>query len=82
MVSPKWNALHEAVKVEAGEFSFTAFETGDYFTCISAVDHKPQTTLTIDFVWTSGVHSAASKDWSKVPKRSQVKVCTSVFLIS
>nr|VDD25918.1 unnamed protein product [Brassica oleracea] len=74
MVSPKWNALHEAVKVEAGEFSFTAFETGDYFTCISAVDHKPQTTLTIDFVWTSGVHSAASKDWSKVPKRSQVKM--------
>ncbi|KAH0899465.1 hypothetical protein HID58_049033, partial [Brassica napus] len=74
MMSPKWNTLHEAVKVEAGEFSFTASETGDYFTCISAVDYKPETTLTIDFVWTSGVHSVHSKDWSKVPKRSQVKM--------
>ena len=79
MMSPKWNTLHEAVKVEAGEFSFTASETGDYFTCISAVDYKPETTLTIDFVWTSGVHSVHSKDWSKVPKRSQVKVRTFVF---
>ncbi|KAF8116993.1 hypothetical protein N665_0012s0010 [Sinapis alba] len=74
MTSPKWNTLHEADKVEAGEFSFTASETGSYFTCISAVDHKPETTLTIDFVWMSGVHSPASKDWSKVPKRSQVKM--------
>ncbi|KAG2283441.1 hypothetical protein Bca52824_054661 [Brassica carinata] len=57
------------------KFLFTAFETGDYFTCISAVDHKPEPrALTIDSVWTSGVHSVHAKDWSKVPKRSQVKM--------
>lgn len=68
---PKGKMLHEAAKVEAGQFSFTAFESGNYIACITAVDHKPQTTLTIDFDWKSGVHS---KEWSNVAKKSQVVV--------
>ncbi|CAH2045640.1 unnamed protein product [Thlaspi arvense] len=65
---------HEADNVEAGQFSFTAFETGTHYTCISAVAHKPETTLTVDFDWRSGVHSAHSKDWSKLAKKSQVEM--------
>ncbi|ESQ33008.1 hypothetical protein EUTSA_v10005484mg [Eutrema salsugineum] len=64
--------MHEADMVESGQFSFTASETGNYYACISAVDHKPETTLTIDFDWRSGVHSVHSKDWSKVAKKSQL----------
>ncbi|VVB03955.1 unnamed protein product [Arabis nemorensis] len=64
--------IHEADNVESGQFSFTATETGNYLACISVVDHKPETTLTLDFDWRSGVHSVHSKDWSKVAKRTQV----------
>ncbi|XP_010502341.1 PREDICTED: transmembrane emp24 domain-containing protein p24delta8-like [Camelina sativa] len=69
VLPPKGTILHEADHVEAGQFSFTASETGDYITCITAVDHKPETTLTIDFDWKSGVHS---KEWTNVAKKSQV----------
>lgn len=71
--------LHEADNVESGQFSFTATETGSYLACISVVDHKPETTLTLDFDWRTGVHSVHSKDWSKVAKKSQVLVSASVF---
>ncbi|KAI8018062.1 Transmembrane emp24 domain-containing protein p24delta9 [Camellia lanceoleosa] len=41
--------------VESGQFSFQATEAGDYMTCFSALDHKPQSTITIDFDWKTGV---------------------------
>ncbi|KAL1192922.1 Transmembrane emp24 domain-containing protein p24delta8 [Cardamine amara subsp. amara] len=66
---PKGKVMHEAYKVEAGQFSFTALESGNYITCITAIDHKPETTLTIDFDWKSGV---LSNQWSTVAKKSQV----------
>ncbi|CAH8387605.1 unnamed protein product [Eruca vesicaria subsp. sativa] len=66
--------LHEADNMESGQFSFTASENGTYFACFTAVDHKPETTLTIDFDWRSGVHS---NDWSKVVKKSQVEMMES-----
>lgn len=62
--------LHEADNVESGQFSFTASETGSYLTCITAVNHNPEKTLTIDLDWRSGVHS---KDWSKVVKKCKSK---------
>ncbi|WZZ11144.1 hypothetical protein YC2023_097065 [Brassica napus] len=70
VTSPQGTAYHEADGVSTGQFSLTAVETGDYITCISAVDHKPETMLTIDFDWRTGVHS---KDWPSVAKRSQVE---------
>ncbi|XP_013639791.1 PREDICTED: transmembrane emp24 domain-containing protein p24delta8-like [Brassica oleracea var. oleracea] len=63
VMSPQGTMLHEADNTESGQFSFTASETGSYLACITAVDHKPETTLTIDLDWRSGVHS---QDWSKV----------------
>ncbi|KAJ0248015.1 Transmembrane emp24 domain-containing protein p24delta7 [Hirschfeldia incana] len=70
VTSPQGNAYHEADGVSNGQFSLTAVETGDYITCISAVDHKPETMLTIDFDWRTGVHS---RDWPNVAKMSQVE---------
>ena len=70
-MSPQGTMLHEADNTESGQFSFTASETGSYLACITAVGHKPETTLTIDLDWRSGVHS---HDWSKVVKKSQVEV--------
>ncbi|CAF2000806.1 unnamed protein product [Brassica oleracea var. botrytis] len=74
VMSPQGTMLHEADNTESGQFSFTASETGSYLACITAVDHKPETTLTIDFDWRSGVHS---QDWSKVVKKSQVEMMES-----
>lgn len=74
---PQGTMLHEADDVEAGQFSFTASESGDYVACISAVGHKPEMTLTIDFDWKTGVHS---KEWTNVAKKSQV-VVSSLFSI-
>ncbi|CAH2045635.1 unnamed protein product, partial [Thlaspi arvense] len=73
---------HEADNVEAGQFSFTAFETGTHYTCTSAVAHKSKTTLTVDFDWRSGVHSAHSKDWSKLAKKSQVEMAHRIYKTS
>ncbi|KAJ4879299.1 Transmembrane emp24 domain-containing protein p24delta7 [Raphanus sativus] len=70
VTSPQGTVYHEADGVSTGHFSLTAVETGDYITCFSAVDHKPETVLTIDFDWRTGIHS---KDWSNVAKLSQVE---------
>ncbi|EOA25446.1 hypothetical protein CARUB_v10018783mg [Capsella rubella] len=69
VLPPKGTKLHQADNVEAGQFSFTAYESGSYITCITAVHHTPETTLTIDFDWKSGLHS---KEWTNVAKHSQV----------
>ncbi|KAJ7943420.1 Transmembrane emp24 domain-containing protein [Quillaja saponaria] len=65
------NSYHYSDRVESGQFSFVAVEAGDYMACFWAADHKPQTTLTIDFDWRTGV---AAKDWSNVAKKGQVDV--------
>ncbi|KAK6920711.1 GOLD domain [Dillenia turbinata] len=65
------NSYHYADRVDSGQFAFTAAEAGDYMACFWAVDHNPQTTLTIDFDWKSGV---AAKDWSNVAKKGQIDV--------
>ncbi|CAH8253492.1 unnamed protein product [Arabidopsis lyrata] len=65
------NTYHHAEGVESGQFAFTAVEAGDYMACFTAVDHKPEVTLSIDFDWRTGVQS---KSWSSVAKKSQVEV--------
>ncbi|XP_023633066.1 transmembrane emp24 domain-containing protein p24delta9 [Capsella rubella] len=65
------NTYHHAEEVQSGQFAFTAVEAGDYMACYTAVDHKPEVTLSIDFDWRTGVQS---KSWSTVAKKSQVEV--------
>ncbi|KAF8378718.1 hypothetical protein HHK36_030067 [Tetracentron sinense] len=62
---------HYGDNVESGNFAFTAAEAGDYMACFWAPDHKPQTTITVDFDWKTGV---AAKDWSNVAKKGQIDV--------
>ncbi|CAA7031206.1 unnamed protein product [Microthlaspi erraticum] len=71
VTSPQGTAYHEANGVDSGHFALTAAETGDYIACFSAEYHEPQTTLTIDFDWKTGIHT---KDWSNVAKKSQVEM--------
>ncbi|GAY36717.1 hypothetical protein CUMW_024020 [Citrus unshiu] len=65
------NSYHYADRVDSGQFAFTAGEAGDYMACFWAVDHSPQTTVTIDFDWRTGVQA---KDWSNVAKKGSVDV--------
>ncbi|CAK9136303.1 unnamed protein product [Ilex paraguariensis] len=64
------NNYHYADHVESSQFAFQAVEAGDYMACFWAADHKPQTTVTIDFDWKSGV---AAKDWTNVAKKGSVE---------
>ncbi|CAN8293670.1 unnamed protein product [Cochlearia groenlandica] len=70
VTSPQGTAYHEADGVDSGQFSLTAVETGDYISCFTALDHKPETMLIIDFDWRTGIHT---KDWSNVAKKSQAE---------
>ncbi|KAM5567269.1 transmembrane emp24 domain-containing protein p24delta9-like [Rosa sericea] len=65
------NSHHYSELVESGQFAFQAVEAGDYMACFWAPDHKPPTTLTIEFDWKTGV---AAKDWSNVAKKGSVDV--------
>ncbi|KAK6133656.1 hypothetical protein DH2020_032566 [Rehmannia glutinosa] len=65
------NSYHNADNVNEGHFAFQAVEAGDYMACFFAADHKPSTTVTIDFDWKSGV---AAKDWTSVAKKSSVEL--------
>ncbi|KAL0372485.1 UNVERIFIED_CONTAM: Transmembrane emp24 domain-containing protein p24delta9 [Sesamum calycinum] len=49
------NSYHHSDNVNEGHFAFHAVEAGDYMACFTAADHKPSTTITIDFDWKSGV---------------------------
>lgn len=71
MTSAYGNSYHYADRVDSGQFAFTAAEAGDYMACFWAVDHSPQTTVTIDFDWRTGVQA---KDWSNVAKKGSVDV--------
>ncbi|KAL7215149.1 hypothetical protein ACSBR1_027336 [Camellia fascicularis] len=57
--------------MESGQFSFQAAEARDYMTCFWALDHKPQSMITIDFDWKTGV---AAKDWTNVAKKGTIDV--------
>ncbi|KAL0701264.1 hypothetical protein Bca4012_057386 [Brassica carinata] len=70
VTSSSGNAYHHADQVASGQFAFSAVEAGDYMACFSAVDHKPEVTLSIDFEWRTGVQS---KSWATVAKKSQVE---------
>ncbi|XP_010551413.1 PREDICTED: transmembrane emp24 domain-containing protein p24delta9 [Tarenaya hassleriana] len=65
------NTYHHGEQVESGQFAFTAVEAGDYMACFSAVDHKPEVTLSVDFDWRTGIQA---KNWANVAKKSQVEV--------
>lgn len=71
MTSPYGNNYHLADNTESGNFAFTAAEAGDYTACFWAPEHKPPTTVTVEFEWKTGV---ASRDWSKVAKKGRVDV--------
>ncbi|KAI7992962.1 Transmembrane emp24 domain-containing protein p24delta9 [Camellia lanceoleosa] len=55
--------------VESG--LFFSRSNWDYMTCFWALDHKPQSTITIDFDWKIGV---AAKDWTNVAKKGTIDV--------
>ena len=78
VTSSSGNAYHHADQVASGQFAFSAVEAGDYMACFSAVDHKPEVTLSIDFEWRTGVQS---KSWATVAKKSQVEV-SSILVLS
>ncbi|KAL2233533.1 transmembrane emp24 domain-containing protein p24delta9 [Sesamum indicum] len=65
------NSYHHSDNVNEGHFAFHAVEAGDYMACFSSADHKPSTTITIDFDWKSGV---AAKDWTNVAKKGSVEL--------
>ncbi|KAH7537220.1 hypothetical protein FEM48_Zijuj03G0069500 [Ziziphus jujuba var. spinosa] len=44
--------------------------TGSYMTCFFAPDHKPETTLTVEFDWRTGF---SAEDWSNVAKKGSVE---------
>ncbi|KAG6741766.1 hypothetical protein POTOM_055045 [Populus tomentosa] len=71
VTSPYGNNYHHGDQVDSGNFAFTAAEAGDYTTCFTAPDYKPETTVAIEFEWKTGV---AAKDWSKIAKKEQVEV--------
>lgn len=75
MTSHYGNSYHFSELVESGQFAFVAAEAGDYMACFWAPVFKPETTLTIEFDWKTGV---AAKDWSNVAKKGTVDV--SIFL--
>ncbi|KAG8383071.1 hypothetical protein BUALT_Bualt05G0146500 [Buddleja alternifolia] len=64
------NSYHYSDNVNEGHFAFQAVEAGDYMACFFASDHKPSTSITIDFDWKSGV---AAKDWTNVAKKGSVE---------
>ncbi|CAL0313642.1 unnamed protein product [Lupinus luteus] len=65
------NIYHQADAVQTGKFAFYAGESGDHVACFTAAEHTPKVTLTVEFVWKSGVQA---KDWSTVAKKGQVDV--------
>ncbi|ESQ28299.1 hypothetical protein EUTSA_v10019128mg [Eutrema salsugineum] len=71
VTSSSGNTYHHADQVDSGQFAFSAVEAGDYMACFSAVDHKPEVSLSIEFEWRTGVQS---KSWATVAKKSQIEV--------
>lgn len=65
------NSYHYSDHVTEGHFAFQAVEAGDYMACFFAADHKPSTSITVDFDWKSGV---AAKEWTSVAKKGSVEV--------
>ncbi|KAK7340573.1 hypothetical protein VNO77_21280 [Canavalia gladiata] len=69
--SPYGNDYHHGSNVNSGNFTFAAAESGEYTACFSVPsNHDPALTVTIDFVWRTGV---VANDWSMVAKRGQIE---------
>ncbi|XP_024032487.1 transmembrane emp24 domain-containing protein p24delta7-like, partial [Morus notabilis] len=68
--SPLGNNYHHGDQVESGNFAFTAVESGDHTICFWAPEHKPPTTVTIEFDWRTGM---ATTDWSNVAKKGYIE---------
>ncbi|XP_014497211.1 transmembrane emp24 domain-containing protein p24delta9 [Vigna radiata var. radiata] len=66
--SPNGNGYHIGDNVLYGEFAFTAAESGDYSACFTVAAHTTDT-VTVDFVWKSGV---AAKDWKNGGRKSHI----------
>lgn len=71
VTSPHGNSYHYSDHVFEGQFAFQAVEGGDYMTCFFSADHKPSTTMTVDFDWKSGV---AARDWTNIAKKGSVEL--------
>ncbi|XP_038972037.1 transmembrane emp24 domain-containing protein p24delta7-like [Phoenix dactylifera] len=67
--SPHGNGIHSADRVESAKFAFTAIEVGDYLACFWTPDHKPPTTVTLEFDLRTGV---AAKDWTSIAKKGHL----------
>lgn len=68
---------HFAEGVQAGEFSFVARQSGDHIICFWVTADDPKATLSIEFIWRTGV---VAKDWSNIAKKSKVDVSLNVLL--
>lgn len=75
--SPNGNGYHIGDNVLYGEFAFTAAESGDYSACFTVAAHTTDT-VTVDFVWKSGV---AAKDWKNGGRKSHIDVSLTMFLL-
>ncbi|GAU46550.1 hypothetical protein TSUD_241410 [Trifolium subterraneum] len=64
---------HLAERVQAGQFAFTAYQSGDYLVCFRVTSDDPQLTLSIDFDWKTGV---AARGRPNIAKRSNIDYMT------
>ncbi|PNX85042.1 transmembrane emp24 domain-containing protein p24delta9-like, partial [Trifolium pratense] len=60
---------HVAERVQAGQFAFVAYESGDYQICFIDTTEDRQVTLSIDFDWRTGLPAV---DRSNIAKKSHV----------
>ncbi|CAI8587969.1 unnamed protein product [Vicia faba] len=60
---------HLAERVQAGKFSFMAYQTGDYIICFVDTTKDPQVTLSIDFEFRVGVEAI---DRFNIAKKSNI----------
>ncbi|XP_045810637.1 transmembrane emp24 domain-containing protein p24delta9-like [Trifolium pratense] len=64
---------HLAERVQAGQFAFTAYQTGDYLVCFMLTDDDPQLTFSVDFDWKTGV---TAKGRPNIVKKSNIDYMT------
>ncbi|KAL5100180.1 hypothetical protein RYX36_004507 [Vicia faba] len=62
---------HVAERVQAGQFAFTAYQSGQYAICFMDTSEDRQVTFFVDFDWKTGV-AAANGHHKNIAKRSEV----------
>jgi len=67
---------HLAERVQAGQFAFTAYQSGDYVICFVDKTEDPQIALSIDFEWRTGM---ATIDRHSIAKKTNVDVSFSIY---